>query len=796
VKPFTASPNRHLPIALLAALPIFPHAAASAQTVDDTIQLEKIEVSERGVSRANNVLQLREAAATSEAGANPLLSLNRLPGVNVNSSTHYGLRNSDGSGLRLRAFTLGSLGLAVDGVPSSSNNPPNRFFDSENVSSIAVSPGTGDVNTPAAAALGGSINFYTRAPEREPGAQLTTNFGASNLRRIFARFDTGEIAPGVTAFVSGSNTEQLVSFTDSDKPVLKRKKADAQLRYQGPVLSLTGRYSYYKADDHDDRPISGSNYGNWVPYSPGGPTGDLSDRGRHWFYPTLDDGNPNGLASVNYDKNRNGREEHLFSLSALFTPTSALKIAATPYYQERDGYSYGAVPYNTARTFFENAIRAQPGRADIVAPLGYPTHLLAAPNTLPDGIASLASQDAAGDNKPNAREFFVRGHRTGVPLNLSWKAANHTVEAGAWFEREKQSSVRKLHNLVGGVITNPFDWSTYLTVYFDRQIDWQTQQYFAKDTLRLFDDRLALSAGAKAVSVKTDFEGLPDNTYFDRGIRVKRSPTYSDHFLPQVGATFNLTRSEEVFVNYSENFASPSSDVISGSKFVEAQLEAERTHNLDVGLRTAHGKWSASLAGYFIRYKNRIGDVTNFDPLLFGSANTATAFTNVGGVDGRGIELAVAYSPVRHLRLNLAGAWQSLKYQDNYTENSSTGALLVREIKGHTVPNTPRLTANADVTYALGSFFAGVNARYQDRVFLTTSNNQQIPSYTLLGLGFGYDGTANRNARLKNVRIAVNVENLLDRYWFYASGASTALSNGNFSAGTPRAVYFTASTKF
>lgn len=796
MKPFLSTSTLLRRVALTAtALPLIA-AIGLAQSADEPVQLEKFEVSERGVSRANNILKLSEASATSESGANPLLLLNRLPGVNVNSSTHYGLRNGDGGGLRLRAFTLGSLGLAVDGVPATSNNPPNRFFDSENVASIAVSPGTGDVNTPAAAALGGSINFSTRAPEKKAGVQLTTNFGERRLRRAFLRLDAGEIAPGLTAFVSGSNTEQLVSFSDSDKPLLKRKKADAQIRFARPSYSFTARYGYYKADDHDDRPISGSNYGKWLPYTPGGPTGDLSDQGRRWFYPTFDDGDPNGLASVNYDKNRNGREEHLASVSALFTPTANVKIAATPYYQRRNGYSYGAVPYNTARTFFENAIKAQPGRTDIVAPLGYPTHLLIAPNTLPAGISSLASQDAAADNKPHAREFFVKGHRTGVPLNLSWKVANHTVEAGGWFEEEKHSSVRKLHQVVDGVITNPFDWSSYITVYFDRQSSWQTQQYFAKDTVRFFDDRVAFSAGAKAVSVQTEFEGLPDNTYFDRGLRVRRSPTYSDFFLPQLGATVSVTRSEEFFVNYSENFASPSSDIIGGSKFVEAELQAERTHNIDFGVRTSRGRWSASLAGYFIRYQNRIGDVTNFDPLLFGSANTATAYTNVGGVDGRGVELAVAYSPLRNLRVNLAGAWQVLEYQDNYTENSATGGVLLREIKGRTVPNTPRLTANADVSYVFGSFFAGVNARFQDRVFLTTSNNQEIPSYTLVGVGFGYDGIGSRNARLQHVRLAVNVENLFDRHWFYASGASTALSNGNFSAGTPRSVYFTASTKF
>jgi len=67
----------------------------------------------------------------------------------------------------------------------------------------------------------------------------------------------------------------------------------------------------------------------------------------------------------------------------------------------------------------------------------------------------------------------------------------------------------------------------------------------------------------------------------------------------------------------------------------------------------------------------------------------------------------------------------------------------------------------------------------------------------LVGVGIGYDGIANKqNARLKNVRIALQIENVFDRYWYYTTGASTALSNGSFSVGTPRAVYLTVSGKF
>lgn len=792
------------------ATPLLPLFApfAIAQTVSDAdqaadpVKLEAFEVSERGISRANNILKFSDIAPTAQAGGNALNALARLPGVNSASSTNYGLRNGDGASLRLRAFTLSVLGVAVDGIPAAAtngfqSNPPTRFFDTENVSTVEVSPGTGDVATPSFSALGGSINFFTRGPRAQPGVELSGAYGSRQLRRVFFRADSGEIAPGLSAFVSGSNSEQVVNFSDSDLPRLKRWKYDAQIRYVAPKLELTGTFNYYKGHDHDDRPISGTNFGNWVPYTPGSSnTGDLSNRGRRWFYPTIDDGNPNGLASVNYDKNRNNRLDFIYSLRAVYTPTPGVKVTAIPYYQDREGASYGGVPYNTARTFYESAIRAQPGRTDIVAPLGYPNQLLAAPNTLPAGGASLASQDAAADNRPNAREATIFGHRAGVPLSFAWKTDRHTLEGGAWFEQEKSSSVRKLRNVVGGVITNPFDWSSYITVYFDRQTTLTSKQLYLKDTVRLLDNRLSVSAGAKALDVKTEFEGLPDNTYFDRALRVRRSPTYRDNFLPQVGATYALTPSDEVFVNYSENFSSPSTDVIGGSKFIEGQLKAERADNIDFGIRTSRRQWSASLAGYVITYKNRIGDVTNFDPLLFGSANTGTAYTNVGTVKGHGAELAVAYSPLRTLRFNLAAGYQQLKYQDNYAENNATGGALVREIRDRTVPNTPELTLKGDVVYTRGSWFVGVNGRYQDQIFLTTSNNQQLPGYTLFGVGLGYDGITNANARLRHVRLSLNVENVFDHYWFYTNGASTAFSNGSFSVGTPRAFYFTASTKF
>jgi iron complex outermembrane receptor protein len=798
---FSAASRRALTAALVASgvsLATAQLAPGSADTAADAVRLDAFQVAERGVSRANSVLNLPDIAPSSPTGANPLTVLNRLPSINFNASTNFGLRTTDGTGLRLRAFTLNLIGVAVDGIPTSSANgfqanPPTRLIDAENLSSIVVSPGTGDVSTPAYSALGGSINFYTRAPEAKPGGQFTLSTGSRDLRRAYFRADTGLLAGGVSGFVSASDARQLVNFSDSSLPQLKRRKYDAQLQYQTPTLLLNAGVSHIKVDDHDDRPVSGSLYGNWT--TTASPTGDLSDRGRRWFYPTYDDGNPNGLASANYDKNRNGNTDTLYRVRAVYTPSESLRVVTIPYYQDRNSYHYGAVGYTSARSFYESAILAQPGRTDVVAPLGYPTPLLAGPNRLPAGVTSLASVDDPADNKPHAREATTPGHRQGLPVSFEWKLGNQTFAAGAWYEKEQSTSTRYLRRVQNGVITNPFDYTGYISAYFERDNTIEIQQYFAKDTFKLVDDRLTIDAGVKALTVDYDFFGIPDNAFFDKGLKVHRTPRYADHFLPQVGATWALTGHDELFLNLSQNFAAPDTAVIYGTTFDQSKLQAERTDNVDFGVRTARGHLSGALSGYLIRYKNRIGDITPYDPLGFGAAYTPTAFTNVGRVEGRGVELAIAYRPSRDLSFNFAAAWQALKYKNNFDVQTGAATTTTYRIKDNTVPNTPKVIFNGDVSYYLGAFFVGANFRYQDAVFLTTSNNQKIPGYALLGAGFGYDGIRRQGA-LKNTRIALNIENVADRYWYYTSGASTAYSNGSFSVGTPRAYYLTASTKF
>jgi len=122
-------------------------------------------------------------------------------------------------------------------------------------------------------------------------------------------------------------------------------------------------------------------------------------------------------------------------------------------------------------------------------------------------------------------------------------------------------------------------------------------------------------------------------------------------------------------------------------------------------------------------------------------------------------------------------------------------------IDGNTVPNTPKWTFNSDATYFVGPFFVGVNARFSDWSYLSTDNGkaggngaQRVPGYTIFGLGVGYDGIA-REGPLKHVRIALNIDNVFDRYWYYSTGGNS-YGNGSFGVGLPRTTYLTISSKF
>ena len=114
----------------------------------------------------------QEFISTRQPGATILETINLLPGVNFNNSDAFG---SSGGDINIRGFDSQRIALLQDGVPLNDSGNyaifPNQQLDSDLISSVTVNLGTTDVDSPTAAASGGTINYVTRVPQNEFGGR-------------------------------------------------------------------------------------------------------------------------------------------------------------------------------------------------------------------------------------------------------------------------------------------------------------------------------------------------------------------------------------------------------------------------------------------------------------------------------------------------------------------------------------------------------------------------------------------------------------------------------------------------
>lgn len=402
-----AKAAKNLPLlrrAALCALPFSLALSASAQGLEFT---DVIRVVGQGESRATNAITF-EDLDTQLPGMSVERSLGAIPGVNVRTTDPFGFYEF-GNDIRIRSFDISRLAVTVDDVPMGQNSPrygtpAGRVADPENILTIQVSQGTGDVTTPAIEALGGSIMYFTRNPSQEMEAMVRWSIGSFDASRVFARFDTGELWNGFTAYVSTSRFQ----FKSKGLPEFSRSiRIEAKAKQEFENGNFTLSYTWNDRDDFDTRAIrwdfwkaleTGDPFAGydpiiytaalrtaletyaangWVDYRPelfpellpitnSLYLGDLSDRGRN-FGPTtylMPDINQGDLINSRfYNRARNGRMDHFIRGRLEMDLRDDLKLVATPYYQHKSNYGLFNVARGDSRTQIFNALRitnAQP----------------------------------------------------------------------------------------------------------------------------------------------------------------------------------------------------------------------------------------------------------------------------------------------------------------------------------------------------------------------------------------------------------------------------------------------------
>ena len=829
-------------------------SSALAQSSDLEV-LETFTAVGRGDSRANNSLDL-ETLELVLPGVSPEKMIDRIPGVNVVTRDPFGFYEF-GNDIRVRAFSIANLGVTLDGVPNGNSSarygtPIGRLVSSENLTSIKISQGAGDVTTPAYQALGGSLQYFTKTPSKVAGGDVQATVGSFDNINLFAKYELGEIAPGFTGWVSGTHFE----FTPRGLEGLgtgKARRIETNFKYELPNEKTTIQFAL-TYNDRDDFDTAGLDYaewqdaesGNyrgtgqgWIEYTPWDYPGigsfnyaDLSDQGRNigpvaYLDPTVGPGE--GTNAVFFDKWRNGRMDYLVRTTVKHKIADGKTLSFIPYFQEKENYGL----WGRDNAFAQNQIRAayegNPARTDIWGKLYYDAagnplgetgaivdeyssdHAIAAPSVSPGGAF------LSGVPGRTARDEDFGGHRYGATLNYEWITENNKLIVGGWYEYDYHTTERPNFNLGGGSVLGEYQYDQFNFLNYSRYIDQDVKQLWAQNTFRLMEGKLELIAGIKAIELDRDARGFLTISEWINDTETQRSTSYSDYFLPQLGVLYSLSDSTELFFNYSENMAIPDSGTITtaGATFNPDVLAPEYSDNIDFGIRGNLGDMgNYSLQAYYIKYVDRIlASAVPIDSTNAGAAGNSV-YQNVGGVDSWGMEAAVDLTTnIDGLRLMGSVAIQETTFQEDLfigfasaastaegfrtepnpqTTGASDAFLRFEDLSGRDLGNTPFLTVNLDAIYRVGNWRLNFGGKFYDTVYVNTINTQPLPSYTVFETGVAYTGKA--GTKLEGWTAALSVYNVFDQYFWLARSYND--SNGQVFADRGRQFSFTLKSKF
>lgn len=263
----------------------------------------------------------------------------------------------------------------------------------------------------------------------------------------------------------------------------------------------------------------------------------------------------------------------------------------------------------------------------------------------------------------------------------------------------------------------------------------------------ILSDQLAVTAGLRAEFYEQHRHDRRRTD--DQGNRARSSHT---ELMPGVGVTWNFPSTLQAFANVYKAFSPAlNGDALSGLE--DQQLQAERSINIEAGLRGGNGALNYELTAFRMDFDNQIIP-----------ANSASQFqvTNGGktlhqGVEaGVGAELGGGFS--------LAGNFTWIPTAEfNGDRFSSGGALTTPD--GNRLPYTPEWIANLSLEYSWGALRSAVSlhhtgAQYTD-VLNTTALAEstsgfftgRIGSHVLadLSLTYGFSEQLDVGATVKNL---------------------------------------------
>ncbi|MET3663473.1 TonB-dependent receptor [Caulobacter sp. 1776] len=820
----TKTINRHLwrGAALAALLATGAHAAdtaapaAAAPAADaDSTSVEQLIITSQRETRSAVAMQASQIQRVLP-GASPLKAIQFLPGVVYRTADPWG-NNEQNLSLFVHGFSTQQLGFTMDGVPLGDQQYGNynglsvsRAVTSENVSRVTLSSGAGSLGVASTSNLGGAIETFSRDPAAERGLNVRQTLGSHDASRTFVRLDGGDLGHGFRGYISYLRQDAKAWDFDGHQ---RGPQVNLKLVREGDKGVLTFYADWQmKVEPNEDATAMGNQQtpaaAGFTPYS------------RPFIYPDLaactsrltgGPGTPPPAQGANFSNcfSAAQREDILAYVKYAWTPVEGFTWTNQAYYHYNFGRGIVAGPVNTA------------GLPGLFATY-YPNLVVGGSATSPGTLANIVALMGGSGNAVRTTEYRI--NRPGVISTVEWTLGDHQIKGGVWFEHNEPAQHRVWYPMTAeNNDLSPYDvprGKKALTQYF-AEFYVNDIQLHLQDQWRITPN-LLLQAGFKS-SLQDATGKFPINQQNLPTVAVPvHYPTggieSNKWFLPQVGALWDVTEHEQVFVNVQQNmrqfipygagsgfygFSAWSLGTQAAFELFKTTVKPETSWTYEAGLRSRRDVTWGPITGvegqvnvYDVKFSNRLLNIAPFNFI-----NPAPAIlANVGGVTTKGVDLAGTLKFGEHVQLYNALSYNESKYDQNYQSGTTIVGGVSTPVTvatgGKYVPLMPKWLNKTIARFDFGKFDAQISGDYVGKRFVTYLNDLSVKAMMLVDLQAGYTFDLPSDGLLKGARISANVTNLFDKKGVSTAGVTS--NSGGYTAfpQPPRMGFVTLSADF
>lgn len=234
--------------------------------------------------------------------------------------------------------------------------------------------------------------------------------------------------------------------------------------------------------------------------------------------------------------------------------------------------------------------------------------------------------------------------------------------------------------------------------------------------------------------------------------------------LPSVALSWQVVPELLAYVSYAKGFETPTftemayrPDGVGGFNF---DLDASSSDTYELGLKSQNQLGDFTLAVFQTKTKD--------DIVSAGASNGRTTFRNADKTLREGVELTWNKALWRDLVVNA-----SYGYLDATFDSTVPAVGSVSEIaSGNQIPGIAKQRAYAAVAWKPNhGFYGGIDAQYNDKIYVNDTNTEAAPSYTTVSAYTGYLWTMDD----WNVNAYARVDNMLDKNYV----GSVIVNDGN-----------------